>query len=79
MSRIEDLGVELEEALTEKRIVAIRRSAKIDTSNESGLCWYCDAVLPTIDEQQADGTIKQVCKQRWCDKSCCEGWEKEYA
>ncbi len=49
---------------TNREIRRLRAEAeKVDTSNQSGLCWFCDA-------ETGNG-------RRWCDTGCRDDWEKD--
>lgn len=62
MGDIIDMANDQAQLILDKQI-AIAKGAKLDIfSNESDVCWECDAPV-------SDG-------RRWCSKECCEAAEK---
>jgi hypothetical protein len=59
-----DAAATLTTQITGLTIDAIRaKAAKIDTSNESGLCWTCDDFVED--------------NRRWCSAECRDQWSLE--
>jgi hypothetical protein len=58
-----DEAQEINQALTDFAITEIRKSSQIDYSNPTGLCFWCNSEVGT--------------ERRFCDKQCCESWERE--
>jgi hypothetical protein len=58
-----DEAARIEQAITDKSIAFIRENAaRIDTSNPSGLCYYCEE--PVHNEG------------RFCDADCARDWDR---
>lgn len=59
-----DNAQELTEKMAELRIKEARQeAAKIDTKNEDGHCWFCDAEIGH--------------ERRWCNAECRDGYGLE--
>lgn len=59
-----DQAQELTEKMTKLHIDAVRKeAAKIDTSNDDGHCWFCDAEIGH--------------EKRWCNAECRDNFERE--
>lgn len=59
-----DFAADLTTEMAERSIREIRKlAAKIDTSNESGLCWYCDSPLDN--------------ERRFCNADCARDWSRD--
>lgn len=60
-----DAAADLTTEMAERSIREIcAQAAKIDTSNESGLCWQCDSETGN--------------ERRFCDAQCRDFWSKEH-